>query len=236
MAKAVGIIGSLTGKIGNAVYRVRRGEQIASVYQPNVNNPKSKRQQFSRAKMKLAVNVLKPFLMPLELGWSLNHPSYEFQAGVGKAIPLNNGVITGGSPDALEVVPAELAKCLSDPIMAAPMVSGLSFSEASEVDFSVGLIPQYFDGTDVDHSQVGVVGIVYNADVNEVVVEQVIGSSSSCDVAVEVPARWSGNEVHVYAFVKQLPVAVNGISASALPWRFPARTSACVYVGNGTIS
>lgn len=236
MAKAVGIIGSLTGKIGNAVYRVRRGEQIASVYQPNVNNPKSKRQQFSRAKMRVAVMALKPLLAVLEIGWSLNRPSYEFQAAIGKAIPVGNGVIDGSDLDELQVVPSELGLCMSDPIMAAPFISTPDFSNESVVLFDVDLLPQYFDGADVENDKVGVIGVAYNIENGEVAMVQEVGTGDTCSVALPVPDRWSGMEVHVYAFVKQLPLARNGITAASLPWRFPARTSGCVYAGHGTIS
>lgn len=236
MAKAVGIIGSLTGKIGNAVYRVRRGEQIASVYQPNVNNPKSKRQQFSRAKMALAVETMKPLVNALRLGWSLNFPTYEMQRAIGVAIPVDNEVISGGNIDSLRVDDAALALCISDGIMPTPMVSDESFSVESEVRFTVALIPQYFDGEGVDHENVGIVTVVRNLDNGEVVVDQQAVSGSSVNVSVDVPARWSGMHVAVYVFVKQLPEAHNGIELTVLPWRFPSRTSGTAFVATGTIA
>lgn len=53
MAKIVGLVGSISGRIGNTVMTVRGGEQIARVYQPNVANPSTPRQVESRAKLKL---------------------------------------------------------------------------------------------------------------------------------------------------------------------------------------
>lgn len=50
MAKNVGLIGSVSGKIGNVVYAVQNGIQTARVYQPIVSNPKSSLQQMQRAK------------------------------------------------------------------------------------------------------------------------------------------------------------------------------------------
>lgn len=50
MAKVVGLVGSASGKVGNVVYAVSNGVQIARVYQPNVSNPKSSAQMAQRAK------------------------------------------------------------------------------------------------------------------------------------------------------------------------------------------
>lgn len=54
MAKNVGLIGSLRGKIGNTVFYVNQGIQVARVYQPVVSNPNTPLQIQQRAKMSLA--------------------------------------------------------------------------------------------------------------------------------------------------------------------------------------
>lgn len=53
MAKVYGLQGVLTGKVGNTVFAVRNGKQIARQFQPVVLNPKSTAQQGVRAKLKL---------------------------------------------------------------------------------------------------------------------------------------------------------------------------------------
>lgn len=50
MGKNVGLIGSVSGKVGNVVYSVQNGMQTVRAYQPNVVNPKSAAQQQQRAK------------------------------------------------------------------------------------------------------------------------------------------------------------------------------------------
>lgn len=57
MAKVVGLVGSASGKIGNIVYAVTNGIQIARVYQPVVSNPKSSLQSMQRAKGNLAGRI-----------------------------------------------------------------------------------------------------------------------------------------------------------------------------------
>lgn len=59
MGKVVGLIGSASGKVGNVVYAVSNGVQIARVYQPNVANPKTKGQTDQRLKVALAGRLSK---------------------------------------------------------------------------------------------------------------------------------------------------------------------------------
>lgn len=53
MAKNVGLIGGLRGKIGNTVFYVNQGIQVARVYQPVVSNPNTVLQIQQRAKLAL---------------------------------------------------------------------------------------------------------------------------------------------------------------------------------------
>lgn len=57
MAKVVGLIGSASGKVGNVVYAVTNGIQVARVYQPVVSNPKSQAQMLQRAKCNLVARL-----------------------------------------------------------------------------------------------------------------------------------------------------------------------------------
>ena len=57
MAKVVGLVGSASGKIGNVVYAVTNGIQVARVYQPVVSNPKSALQNMQRAKGNLVGRI-----------------------------------------------------------------------------------------------------------------------------------------------------------------------------------
>lgn len=57
MAKMSGITGTLSGKMGNAVFRVRGGQQVVAQYQPQVANPNTEAQQVARAKFKLITQL-----------------------------------------------------------------------------------------------------------------------------------------------------------------------------------
>lgn len=53
MAKMYGLTGKMSGKYGNAVFRIRRGEQVMAQYNPIVDNPNTAKQVAARGRMKL---------------------------------------------------------------------------------------------------------------------------------------------------------------------------------------
>lgn len=53
-----GILGAFTGKVGNVVGQISRGQQVYRVYQPNVNNPKSPKQTEQRRAFAQAVKFM----------------------------------------------------------------------------------------------------------------------------------------------------------------------------------
>lgn len=240
MAKAIGLIGNLKGKIGNTVFATRRGTQIARVYQPEVHNPKSARQELSRMKMKKAVETLKPFApQMLKAGLSRSFPTYEFQRAVGKAIPVDAGIITGsGSYDNLVVSAPALAAVMSEANIPNPFFGGSSFAEAETVKFNANLPQADFLGEGGSTMKCGIVVAIWSKDLGQVLCYHQDIEEPNVDIPVEleVPTAWTGIEVDVYAFAKQIPEAVNGIQSAEYPWMYPAKTSATVYVAHGTIA
>lgn len=237
MAKIVGLVGSLHGKLGNTVMTVRRGAQIARVYQPVVANPKSARQQLSRAKMRLAVSTFRQFIYALRAGWNKVVPGYEFQKAIGIAIPVQNDVISASGSE-LEVQPEGLAKCLSASLLEPISATAPDFSQESQVGVRVIAPSSAFIDDMGNPIAVGAVVVVWNSGAGAVVTKMAVVNANpeGTPVTAAVPPSWSGMTVHVYAFVKQIPEGINGIDTDTLPWRFPAKTSAALYVGQGQIS
>lgn len=65
MAKMYGFTGLLSGKMGNAVFRARSGQQVVTQYNPIVSNPNTEAQQNGRARFKLVSQlavVFAPYL------------------------------------------------------------------------------------------------------------------------------------------------------------------------------
>lgn len=54
MAKIVGLVGTMSGRIGNMVYSKKNGITIARSYQPQVANPNTQMQVYTRARLKAA--------------------------------------------------------------------------------------------------------------------------------------------------------------------------------------
>lgn len=241
MAKTTGVIGTFNGKLGAAVFANRRGINYARAYQPQVANPKSARQEQSRAKMALAVSVAKGMLEFIRDGFRLGYPTYQMQRAVGIMIPVENNIITMVG-QSMNIAYGELAKALSaDNMGSIGYDTAPSFVEEAEVGFEAVIPESMFYDTDGTAVGCGLEVCVYNVDAGTSIVKRFVadapsGGSSTINDKVEVPANWSGMRVQVYAFAKQIPNAVNGIVSAVMPWKFPSRTSRCEYLGSGTIA
>lgn len=93
MAKLVGLIGSGRGKLGNTVlYKGEKGETYARVYQPNVQNPRTRGQVDQRAKINLAGQISalasKALLAPIGISGRRNRAA--FLKSLIKAIYIDN--------------------------------------------------------------------------------------------------------------------------------------------------
>ena len=237
MAKAVGLIGSMRGKVGNVVYRTRRGVQITSVYQPTVLNPKSARQASSREVFAVATRMAKACKLFLRAGLQSVRPSYECQKFVSGIVPTANGCFS--------MVGAILTPDYA--LMANYMAAGelglglqarsLSLVEEGEVSFSVSYPESFAQDEGGNEVNVGIISCVYCPDVNQAVIQaKAVRDASDLDVTVEVPTVMSGLKVHVYCFIKQIPTSGNLVPSMDTPWMYPARTSIPIWVGTGTIA
>ena len=64
-----GVFGSFTGKVGNVVGRVRQGQQVYCIYQPNVGNPQTPAQQANRMKITLLSQLGSAILNAIQVGF-----------------------------------------------------------------------------------------------------------------------------------------------------------------------
>lgn len=237
MAKNVGLIGSVRGKLGNAVFYTRAGRQCSRVYQPEVRNPKTKRQQTSREKMSAVVSALKPFVNVLRAGWGLIYPTYTFQRAVGMAIPVSAGVVEMTENGAVVDKP-QLAAVMSAGQLVMPTFSELDLATEETVSFTVTTTKNDFIDNGGAEIGCGVVVAIWNPSLGQVVEysQALTDMDEAQEVNVVVPAVWSGTTVYVYAFLKQIPIAVNGVNTNTLPWMYPSRTSATTFLGNGSVA
>lgn len=104
MAKIFGLVGPMSGKMGNSVMSITNGVQIVRQYQPNVSNPNTNKQVEARAKLKLMSQlsaVLGPYIAIRRMGnvsgrnqfTKLNYPLVEYATDQA-SINLNNVQLT----------------------------------------------------------------------------------------------------------------------------------------------
>lgn len=245
MAIAVGLIGNLKGKVGNSVFATRRGTQIVRVYQPTVANPKSRRQEYSRAKFGLAVFVAKPLARIFNIGWGKVAPTYTFQKAISMIVPADNGVITNAGNDQLGVNIPGLLATVSAPGLVPPLLGTPDLSEEGEVTVPVTLNDACFTNPNGGSEHCGVVLFLYvkaqpeNGQSGSLVAvkqAEIIDPNVEQQVVIEYPQMYSGMKVQLVGFAKQIPEAVNGIATEETPWMFPADTSEPLVYGEITLT
>lgn len=77
MGKTNGLVGGVTGKIGNIVGYYRRGKYLARAYNPNTTNTNTKLQKTQRKRWRMLMDFLRPFLETLKIGFGYVKPGYE---------------------------------------------------------------------------------------------------------------------------------------------------------------
>ena len=212
-----GYLGAQIGKLGNAVGRMWKGRPVMAVYQPNVHNPRTEAQQIVRARFAVLAQLSSAFLSGIREGMGFEAKRYRLTEG-NVFIRRNYSQVTAASPDDVSINYSGLS------------VSDGNCPEASfgQVDFGTGQHLQISAPLTGGGDQPG-------ADDNDSVYlfaycpemkQGVLGSAakrSAASVAVNVPARWDGMDVHVYGFV----VSCN---------RQHPTTSATTYCGSGEVA
>lgn len=246
MAKFSSQFGIMTGKLGNFVLSSRKGEVIARAYNPIVENPRTARQQLSRAKLSLASVLARGLASAIRIGFGEDVKGLVSARNVfvKNTVPVSAQVITGTSPAALQVVYEKLQ--LSD-----GKFGGADYDEPdleNPMQVSVGITAPNLNPeviTDASGAPVVVTVnlVIYNkVHKTSIVHTEVMHDPSNPSVQpvdslkVTVPTNWQGTQVEMFAFYKQHPVAVNGIANTVAPQRYPGAAGATTYLGTGTIA
>lgn len=246
MAKFNSQFGIMTGKLGNFVLSSRKGEVIARAYNPIVENPRTARQQLSRAKLSLASDLARSLASAIRIGYGqdakgLVSPRNVFVKDI---VPVGAQVITGTNPAALQVVYEKLQ-------LSSAKFGGADYDEPDlenplqvSVDITApNLNPEVITDASGAPVVVTVNLVIYNkVHKTSIVHTEVMYDPSNPSVhpvdslKVTVPTNWQGTQVEMYAFYKQHPVAVNGIANTVAPQRYPGAAGVTTYLGTGTIA
>lgn len=239
MAKAVGLIGTLKGKVGNTVFATVRGETIARVYQPTVTNPNTYRQQMSRALMSRAGRISRAMLDFERIGWNNIAPGRAFQRAVKEMVDTSRNafnIFSAVTPSEITVNYVNMPRALSYAEIPSPTAQTPDFETEGMVKFNMSISEECAFGDESSQQYCGVVAMVYSPDLNEAVVYKTTAASGTTAIEVQVPDTWSGLKVHVYAFVKRLIETGNPVQTTRVPWRTPSKCSQTIYVGTGDMA
>lgn len=210
------------------VFSVFRGEQVVRWMPKSVLNPNTNRQQVSRKKFKMAVDISRVLNDAIAVGYS-GTKSQGLSARnefVKRIIPTSAGFITGTT---LAELTFDITMTpMSRGNLPVPEVGSAEATQAAKVSVPVLTVPdipsQYGPG------QYGLVVVVWNADVERSVTAQVKPEAGE-PVTVNVPKDWSGMDVHVFVFGKVIPQSKNGVPSINEPWMYPSEASATLYAG-----
>lgn len=238
MAKQRGPVAStFSGRVGNVVgAKLKGGEYVTRSYQPSVKNPNTLRQRVSRLRMSTAAKLAAGLAPAIQAGFGK-------AAGSTRMYPRNMFVrdlvkFSANTPlhiegEMAEIQYSEIQVSERIGISAIPSIGHASFETPGQVSMTVTGQPVI----DVlPAGKMGLVVVVYSPIKEACVIDMVDApTEGTATVNVAMPASFSGDAVHVYAFFKWIPESGNDVDTDAEPWKYPAETGATVYVGTGNV-
>lgn len=238
MAKQRGPVASyFSGKVGEVVgASLKGGEYTTRTYKKHIKNPNTLRQRVSRLRMSTASKMAAGLAAAIQAG-------YGKAAGSTHMYPRNmfvRNIVKFGANTPLRIVDEVAEIQYSDiqlseriGISTIPSIGTASFETPGQVSMTVTGQPVI----DVlPAGKMGLVVVVYSPSNEACVIDMVDApTESTATVNVAVPASFSGESVHVYAFFKWIPESGNDVTTDNEPWKYPAETGATVYVGTGNV-
>lgn len=239
MAKQRGPVASyFSGKVGEVVgASLKGGEFTTRTYKKHIKNPNTLRQRVSRLRMSTAAKLAAGLAPAIQAGFGKAagsthmYPRNMFVRGIVK-FSENSPITIANETATVNYGSLKVSERIG--ISAAPIIGAPSFENPFAVELTVTGQPV----VDVlPAGKMGLVVVVYSPTKEACIVDMVDApTESEKTVSVKVPTSWSGDAVHIYAFSKWIPESGNDVATDAEPWKYPAETSASVYVGTGTIS
>ena len=241
MAKIYGINGNISGKQGNNVFAILRGETILRKYQPIVANPNTQQQVAERAKFKVASQMssivlasilsgLAPMARAKKIALRNAFTSTNLKAGVF----TYNSSQTNTDYTSLQFSQGNLSKGSS---------TGPDFEESLEVSFPyVNPTLEALGGTNK------ILPFAFSPALKQFMAGELVSASAGSGM-IQFPPSWAGVNVHVFCYLVHTDSEAAGVRyssafASAL---FSVTTeflnaagameySPTLYIGNGTIA
>ena len=201
------IVNTGTGKLGNNVFYVRGGLQMARIYQPVVANPRTRPQLQAREKFALLSDIAGKMGCIVKMGFMPWKDSRISQQN--KFIELNKNTINSSMEpeyDLMQVAKGTLTPCDWGSANFATPEKVIVPIEAGNVEAC--------DASADDDVFVGVY-----CESKGMAITPVSGKRGDPSITVDVPQSWQGNKVYVWAWVQNAE----------------GKTSDSFFCGSGTI-
>lgn len=184
-----GILGGISGTVGNVVGGRWRGVDYIRSKPANVKNPNTEAQQTQRMRFKLVIGFLKRVRPLIKVGFRNGARNQTF---FNRAMSANLGQAVSGTFPDLELDPQELVFARGE----------LPGAQAPALDASVAEVVTITwtnnSGSGGASDDDGAMVLLYNEDADEVTYSLNGASRSDESLEVDIPSAWSGDTVAAY--------------------------------------
>lgn len=184
-----GILGGISGTVGNVVGGRWRGVDYIRSKPANVTNPNTEAQQAQRMRFRLVISFLKRIRPLIKAGFRNGARN---QTTFNRAMSANIGQAVSGTFPDLALDPQELVFARGE----LPGAEGPAM-DASEAEL-VTLTWTNNGGSGGASDDDGVMALLYNEDADEVTYSLNGAVRSEESLEVDIPAAWSGDTVAAY--------------------------------------
>jgi len=230
MAIVSGLQGRIRGKLAESVFYGGKGSaSYARAYVAKPKNPKTTRQLVSREIFKAASKLVSSVALAVKT-------TYGDRNKVLGKFAQHEGVVQYSTEGVLTIKYADIAAAISTPALPTPAFGVLDLSGDLSVTIPVPTsMPDYSQYMEAGAKLAYVVLVLQPDTLWSKTVVVMDSDLQNGKIVVPVPPIWSGTDVHVYAAVKEVLPAFNGVPTEQQPIKYPSKSSAFVYVGRGTI-
>lgn len=203
MGKATqGIFGGWVNKVGNIVARVRQGQVVLSIYQPNVANPRTQAQQSVRMKFTLLSRFMSACLDFIRIGFQ-NLDGYKYGSPYSAAVGYNykKNPFGGTYPN------FELAY---NNLVVAEGTLLLPYTISAALDSNV-LSLSWADNSGEGNAKAtdDICVMAYNSDRGLCIFDLEAAKRPDRTTTMQIPTAWNGDTIEVWAMCKSESINSN---------------------------
>lgn len=184
-----GILGGISGTVGNVVGGRWRGIDYIRSKPASVRNPNTEAQRKQRMRFKLVISLLKKIRPLINIGFANGAKN---QTPMNRAMSVNlRQAISGEYPDQ-KIDPENVL--ISDGSLSIGGNPVMDVSQAGSITLNWTSSLETGNGSGLD----GVIALLYNTDLDEVVYQLHGAAREDETVELQIPETWEGNDIAGY--------------------------------------